>query len=218
MEAEPQSCIELLSTSVEATLAWAESLGRLLGPGAVIALDGDLGAGKTTFARGLCAGLGVTEPVHSPSYTLMHSYSGRLEVYHFDAWMEGREAAFLDGGGVEWLFGEGVSVIEWARRVEDYMPSERLEIEFLHLKAPAIDDDGHPIGDPIRGIRVRARGQAYLELVTQLTDPKSLPNGLRRAEEADRLPPARSSGSLRESPDSVNRGSDGPLEAPERLI
>jgi tRNA threonylcarbamoyladenosine biosynthesis protein TsaE len=218
MEGEAMDSCELLSTSVEATLAWAEALGRRLGPGSVIALDGDLGAGKTTFVRGLCEGLDVSDPVHSPSYTLMHSYAGRLEVFHFDAWMEGREAAFLDGGGVEWLFGDGVSVIEWARRVADYLPEERLEIEFLHLKAPEIDDDGHPLGDPLRGIRVLARGATYSSLIAELTSPEALPLGLRIARKADSLPPSSYSLPKKEPQDSLNQAESGPLKAPERLI
>ena len=121
--------------SAEATEELAEQLGAGLGPGAVIALDGDLGAGKTTFVRGLCRGLdvGPDEDVSSPTYTLMHEYRGRLSVYHFDAWMEGREEAFLEGGGAEWLHAGGVSVIEWAERVRDWLPEPRLEVRLSHL-------------------------------------------------------------------------------------
>ena len=84
------------SRSAEETAALGEALGRRLGQGAVIALDGELGAGKTVFVQGLARGLGVEEPVTSPSFTLMHEHAGRLTLHHFDAWMTGREVAFLE--------------------------------------------------------------------------------------------------------------------------
>jgi tRNA threonylcarbamoyladenosine biosynthesis protein TsaE len=221
MEADSDSgtfAADLVSTSVEATLAWAAAIGRALWPGSVIALNGDLGAGKTTFVRGLCDGLEVTDPVHSPSYTLMHTYPGRLEVFHFDAWMEGREAAFLDGGGAEWLHGDGVAVVEWASRIGEYLPERRLEIELLHLKAPEIDDDGHPVGEPVRGIRVRALGAMYIGLAQDLTSLKTLPKGLVGGQEADSWPWPFTKESNQENSKVVNPDSDGPLRAPDRLI
>ncbi len=121
-----------LSTSPEATGLAGERIGAELEPGAVVALDGELGAGKTTFVRGLARGLGVEEPVTSPSFTLMHEYEGRVTVYHFDAWMAGREAAFLEGGGADMLAADGVSVIEWAHHVERWLPEDRLEIRLDH--------------------------------------------------------------------------------------
>lgn len=120
------------SRDPEATEALGEAIGRAAEPGLVVALDGDLGAGKTCFVRGLARGLGVRETVTSPTYALMASYAGRLPLHHLDAWMEGRERAFLADGGAEWLDGEGVSVVEWAARVADALPAERLEIELAH--------------------------------------------------------------------------------------
>jgi tRNA threonylcarbamoyladenosine biosynthesis protein TsaE len=207
--------MEFVSKSPEITMAFAEALGRELGPGAVVALNGDLGAGKTTFVRGLCIGLDVTDPVHSPSYTLMHTYQGRLEVFHFDAWMEGREAAFLDGGGAEWLFGEGVAVVEWASRVRDYLPAEHLEIELLHLKAPQIDDDGHPVGEPIRGLRAWVHGES--EELRLLLHSAAQESGLREALRGDLPPSPGSRSSLMESQSSLNHGAQGPLEDSDRL-
>jgi tRNA threonylcarbamoyladenosine biosynthesis protein TsaE len=122
----------LRTDSPEETEAVGEALGAALGPGAVVALDGELGAGKTCLVRGIARGLGVTEPVSSPSFTLMHEYPGRVTVHHFDAWMTGREAAFLEGGGAEALGGEGVALVEWAERVADYLPAGRLEVRLFH--------------------------------------------------------------------------------------
>ena len=94
----------------------------------MIALDGDLGAGKTCFVRGLARGLGVIDPVSSPTYALLQSYEGRLPLHHLDAWMEGRERAFLLDGGLEWIVERGVTVIEWAERVADLLPPDRISV------------------------------------------------------------------------------------------
>lgn len=123
------------SRSPAATERLGEELGRRLPPGALVALDGELGAGKTCLVRGLARGLGVTERVTSPTYALLQTYPGRLELAHLDAWMEGRERAFLLDGGLEWITGagsSGVTVIEWASRVLDVLPPERLRIELAH--------------------------------------------------------------------------------------
>ena len=121
-----------LSRSPEATEALGAALGSELEAGAIVTLDGELGSGKTCFVRGLARGLGVIERVQSPTYALMHSYTGRLELFHFDAWMEGRERAFLLDGGLEWLSAAGVTAIEWAERVADVLPPERLSVKLAH--------------------------------------------------------------------------------------
>jgi len=120
------------SLSTEATEALGEQLGRALPAGAVLALDGELGAGKTAFVRGLARGLGIAEPVSSPTFTLMIEYEGRLPFYHFDAWMAGRGSQFLDGGGADYLGSEGVCAVEWASRVADFLPMPRLGIALGH--------------------------------------------------------------------------------------
>lgn len=122
------------SESPEGTEALAEAVGAAAFAGLLLTLNGDLGAGKTTFARGLGRGLGVTEPVTSPTYTLMDSYtSGRLPFHHFDAWMEGREKAFLADGADEFLGGDGVALVEWAERIDGWLPGDRLEVQIRHM-------------------------------------------------------------------------------------
>lgn len=122
-----------LSRSPDATRALGAALGRALFAGTVVALDGDLGSGKTCFVQGLAAGLDVQDPVTSPTYALLQSYPGRLELHHFDAYMEGRERALLQDGGLEWMHAGGVAVIEWAARVEDVLPRPRVGIQFEHV-------------------------------------------------------------------------------------
>ncbi len=121
-----------LSRSEGATRALGAALGGRLGAGAVVSLDGELGAGKTVLVQGIARGLGVTAPVSSPTYLLMKEYSGRVPLYHFDAWMPGRERAFLEGGGDALLGGEGVCVVEWGSRVQDLLPLPMLVIELSH--------------------------------------------------------------------------------------
>ena len=121
-----------LSTDPDATFALAAALGRAVAPGTLITLDGELGSGKTLFVRGLGAGLDVDDDVASPTYTLLHEYRGRLTLYHFDAWLEGRERAFLLDGGAEWMDASGVAVIEWAERVVDLLPTPRIAVRFEH--------------------------------------------------------------------------------------
>ncbi|HVS20154.1 MAG TPA: tRNA (adenosine(37)-N6)-threonylcarbamoyltransferase complex ATPase subunit type 1 TsaE [Planctomycetota bacterium] len=125
--------LRFASPSVEATEDLGAALGARLRADDVVALDGELGAGKTAFVRGLARGLGVEGPVQSPTYILMNVYSGRLELYHFDAWMEGREEAFLAEGGGEWLRAGGVAAVEWAARVADWLPRPRLAVRMGHV-------------------------------------------------------------------------------------
>lgn len=117
------------------TLAVAQALGESLDKAVVIALLGEMGSGKTTFVRGLARGLGVVGAVSSPTYVLMQRYEGRLQLDHYDAWMEGREREVLADGAHELLGLVGVSVIEWADRVTDWLPDDRLELK-LSVTSP----------------------------------------------------------------------------------
>ncbi|MAE45386.1 MAG: tRNA (adenosine(37)-N6)-threonylcarbamoyltransferase complex ATPase subunit type 1 TsaE [Planctomycetes bacterium] len=144
---------EVVSHSSEQTLAIGEWLGREMPSGTLLALDGDLGAGKTTLTRGIGQGLGGY-PVSSPSFTLHDLHEGgRLPLSHCDAWMEGREVAFLRDGGSEWLAGEGICVVEWAERVREWLPCPRLWVRLLHrtpqtrrLEFRVLGPDGAPEG------------------------------------------------------------------------
>ncbi len=117
-------------------LAATEALGRRLGPllfpGAVVALVGGLGAGKTHFTRAVAEGLGVKNPaaVTSPTFTLVHEYPGRLPVYHFDTYRLNSPAEFVALGTDEYFHGDGVCLVEWADRVTEVLPAERLELRF----------------------------------------------------------------------------------------
>lgn len=113
----------IISSSVERTAAAGREYGRTARAGDVFALVGELGAGKTQFVKGLVEGIGCGAPVTSPTFTLIHEYSrGRLPVYHFDFYRLETAGAALRLGLDEYLFGDGVSVIEWADRFPELMP------------------------------------------------------------------------------------------------
>jgi tRNA threonylcarbamoyladenosine biosynthesis protein TsaE len=118
------------TNSSEQTTQFAEKLAALLRPGDVIALEGDLGAGKTTFTKGLAKGLEIKKTVNSPTFTIIKEYHGRLPLYHMDVYRV--ENAFEDLGFDEYFEGDGVTVVEWAHLIEDQLPKERLTIYLYH--------------------------------------------------------------------------------------
>ena len=112
------------------TVAFAARLAGLLAPGDVVALVGDLGAGKTRLVQGLASALGVpTDAVTSPTFTLIHEYQGRVLLRHCDAYRLRRPEEFADLGLDDLFADDGVAVIEWADRVEQYLPSDHLRVE-----------------------------------------------------------------------------------------
>jgi len=121
---------KLHSNSIDETRAIARGLAESLKPGAVLALHGDLGAGKTCFVQGLADGLGITEIVNSPTFTIVKEYDGDLPLYHIDLYRISDEHEALDLGLDEYLFGDGVAAVEWAERVEPLFPAHTVHIRF----------------------------------------------------------------------------------------
>ena len=111
------------------TFLLGKSLAPHLKPGSVLFLDGDLAAGKTVFAKGVGAGLGVSDQIKSPSYTLLCIYRGRLPFYHFDAYNLSGVNDFYELGFDEYLESGGVSLIEWASVISDNFPYPALRVE-----------------------------------------------------------------------------------------
>ena len=115
--------------SPEETFAVGKSLGEKAFPGQVLTLIGDLGVGKTVFTQGLAEGLGIEEPVNSPTFTIVQVYEeGRLPFYHFDVYRIGDIEEMDEVGFEEYVMGEGVSLIEWANLIEEILPERRTNI------------------------------------------------------------------------------------------
>ncbi len=119
----------MISGSAEETRRLGEGLAQALRPGDVILLRGTLGAGKSELTRGIARGLGVTETVTSPSFTILNVYeSGRLPLYHFDWYRLESAEELYELGMDEYLTGDGVAVVEWPERCEEAVPETALEI------------------------------------------------------------------------------------------
>lgn len=116
------------SNSVKETENIAAAFAKTLNGGDVICLNGDLGVGKTAFVQGLAKGLGVTEYVSSPTFTIVNCYSGRLPVYHFDVYRINDADEMYEIGYEEYVYGGGVSVIEWPELISDILPDKRYDI------------------------------------------------------------------------------------------
>ena len=126
----------LVTTDPAETRAVGRSLGEAAMPGSVLALRGELGAGKTQLAKGVAEGLGVTSTVNSPTFVLMNEHDGRLRLYHIDAYRLGHAEEALAAGLLDDREIEGVSVIEWADRLDGWLPLDRLDITLSRGAGP----------------------------------------------------------------------------------
>jgi tRNA threonylcarbamoyladenosine biosynthesis protein TsaE len=119
---------KLRTASPEETERLGESIGRALEPGIVVALIGELGAGKTTLTKGIARGLDVPDLVHSPTFTLIHEHKGPLPVYHFDLYRLDTIEQIEDLGYEDYFHAPGVTIVEWAEKIESLLPDDHLEI------------------------------------------------------------------------------------------
>ena len=141
--------------NLEETIALGNRLGLLLQPNMLLTLSGDLGAGKTTFTKGIGQGLGITKVINSPTFTILKQYQGRLNLSHFDAYrLEGQD----DDLGFEEIFdSDDVCVVEWANFIEDILPADRLTIEIKK------------IDENIREFVFKTNSEKYAQVVEALT-------------------------------------------------
>jgi tRNA threonylcarbamoyladenosine biosynthesis protein TsaE len=151
----------LLVKNLSETEAFGRRLGALLFPGAVVALLGQLGAGKTHLVRAVAEGLGIANPdvVSSPTFVLIQEYAARLPIYHFDAYRLISSRDFADLGVHEYFQGDGVCLVEWADKVRDVLPKEHLEVRMQVTGAES------------RQIELNAHGECYEALLRQLGQP-----------------------------------------------
>ncbi len=144
----------------EEMIALGHTLGKSLFPGAVAALIGQLGAGKTFLVRAISEGLEIpnAKVVNSPTFVLIQEYEGRLPIYHFDAYRLHSVNEFYDLGSQEYFESNGVSLVEWADRVEPCLPKEHLRIELTIT------------GETSRSLKITAQGSKYELLLSQLAE------------------------------------------------
>ncbi len=151
--------------SARATRELGARLGRLLGPGDVVALEGELGTGKTELVRGACSGADVPEAdVSSPSFAIVATYRGRLPVHHADLYRISGEDELYGTGFDDLVGGEGALLVEWAERVPSALPAERLTIRLAH--APRQPNTRH--------LEIEGVGERHARLARALMSPSSL--------------------------------------------
>ena len=118
------------TNSAKETFELGVRIGKNAKAGEVYTLNGDLGVGKTVFTQGVADGLGITEPVNSPTFTIVQIYEeGRLPFYHFDVYRIGDVEEMDEIGFEDYVYGEGVSLIEWANLIEEILPERRTAIK-----------------------------------------------------------------------------------------
>jgi len=150
----------LKTTSPLETEAVGEHLGSLAVPGDIFCLYGDLGAGKTCLARGVARGLGVEEPVTSPTFTLINEYRGRIPLFHMDAYRLEGSGDVEDLGYEEYFYGDGVTLLEWAGKIKNILPGERLDIYIAGVNGE----------ENARRITLEGIGDRYVQLAKELTE------------------------------------------------
>jgi tRNA threonylcarbamoyladenosine biosynthesis protein TsaE len=146
---DPDLEVEVETGSPEATRQLGAQLAAVAEPGDLVCLWGDLGAGKTVFAKGFGAGLGVRDTILSPSFVLMGEYAGRLPLFHIDLYRLESARDALDGGLLDDRQAAGVVLVEWPDRLGDAVPEDRLDVRI---------DGG---GEEPRRIRIAAHGAAH---------------------------------------------------------
>lgn len=120
--------MRVISSSEQETRELGKRMSQKVTPGTVISLRGSLGAGKTVFAKGFAEGLGITEAIVSPTFTLVQEYDGRLKLYHLDLYRLSGEDEFESMGGEDFLYSDGVALIEWSEKIEDMLPDDTIFI------------------------------------------------------------------------------------------
>lgn len=150
--------VSILSKSESETLRLGEKLARHLRKGDILCLQGELGSGKTTLIKGIAKGLKIaSEKVTSPTFVLMNAYEGRLPLYHFDLYRLEEIHEISSIGYEEFLYGNGIAVIEWAERLGALTPKEYLRVELKHQ------------GENERSIKLSAVGERYYRIMKEVT-------------------------------------------------
>lgn len=144
--------MEFIVDSVQQTMSLGKKIGELVNSQDIICLVGDLGTGKTHITKGIAEGLGVKDHITSPTFTIVNEYEGRLKLYHFDVYRVNDPDEVYAIGFDEYIFSEGVSIIEWANYIEELIPEEYLKITIEKLPH---------LGENYRKITLEPHGSRY---------------------------------------------------------
>lgn len=131
------------TASADETVALGERLGAHLRPGDIIALEGNLAAGKTTITKGIARALGVDETITSPTFCLVSEYAGKIPLYHFDVYRLQGADDFANLGADEMLYGNGVCVIEWSEKIIEELPSRTIKIKIENETREGSESEAH---------------------------------------------------------------------------
>jgi len=120
--------MKIICKDVKATLALGKKLGDHLKSGTVVSLRGNLGAGKTVLAKGIALSLDITEPIVSPTFTLVQEYEGKMKMFHIDLYRISGDEEFEMMGGEEFLYTSGICLIEWSEKIQDMLPKNTVYV------------------------------------------------------------------------------------------
>lgn len=151
--------MEIRLSSLEETNEFGIWLGKFLKSGDILCLNGDLGAGKTTLTKSIGLGLDVEDYITSPTFTLINEYSGRISLYHFDVYRLENAHELDDLGFDDYFYGNGVSIIEWADKIENTLPKDRMVINISRGK-----------NDDERLLEIVGYGNRYDDLIKELKE------------------------------------------------
>ena len=122
----------VLSKSMDETVQLGFDFAKRLQPKNIVALYGGMGSGKTTFVKGICAGLESADHVSSPTFTLINEYKGKCPIYHFDFYRIDRFEEVLELGCDEYFYSDGICLIEWPEKIPELLPEDRIELHFTN--------------------------------------------------------------------------------------
>lgn len=149
--------VKIVLKGLKETEEFGKKLGSLLDGGDLLSLTGDLGAGKTTLTKSIGLGLGVSDYITSPTFTLINEYKGRVWLYHFDVYRLEDEEDLLDLGYEDYFYSNGVTIVEWGDKIEDILPEDRININIE--KGKELDE---------RIIILWGKGERYEKIVKEL--------------------------------------------------
>lgn len=165
---EKKNCINnyiFISKNPDNTKNIGKKIGSLLRKGDLVALNGDLGAGKTCLVQGIAIGMDCNQKVSSPSFSIIKEYTARLPIYHFDLYRLNRAEEIEELGYEDYFYGNGIALIEWAAKIENYLPAEYLLVEIQ------LEDEFFT-----RKIIFKPKGKRFNRLVEELKNIEDIRN------------------------------------------